>query len=323
MSENQTVVAQSHSPSVGNVSLNDNQTVLPHPTPANHPSIHLSQVHQVLPKQKPTTPWWKTPLSRKVFAVLGFLALAGTAWWWFEIHPYVSTDDARIAGTLVHFAPDGVSGRVIKVNVEEGNRVSKDEILVELDHRVPEAQLQRAQATERLCALEQHRLSRLVAQRAAPQRELDDAQAKLSAAEAELKLAQVNLDNTYLKSPLNGIVVQKTVEEGNILEPGQSALALLDLDGVWVSANVEETEAGLVKAGQDVFIKVDEGGHLKGKVLEVRHASVSAFALIPTENSSGNFTKLVQHIPVKIALDPHPGRDLRMGQSVEIRIRTR
>jgi len=297
--------------------VSDPQTVLP---PSDQ-EIQSSQADQVFPKPEIATPWWKTPLSQKVSIALGVLAVLGSAWWLFEIHPYVSTDDARIAGTLVRFAPEGVSGRVIKVNVEEGTRVSKGQTLVELDHRVPEAQWQRAQAAERLATLEQHRLSQLVAQRAAPQRELDTAQAKLDSAEAELKLAQVNLDNTYLKSTMDGIVAQKTVEEGNILEPGQSALALLDLDGVWVSANVEETEIGRVRAGQKVAITVDEGGRLTGKVSEVRQASASTFALIPAENTSGNFTKLVQRIPIKILLDPHSGRDLRVGQSVEIRIR--
>jgi membrane fusion protein (multidrug efflux system) len=254
---------------------------------------------------------------------MGILAVLGVAWWFFEVHPYVSTDDARVAGTIIRFAPEGVSGRVIKVNVAEGSRVSQGQTLMELDHRVPEAQLQRAQAAERLATLEQQRLSRLVAQRAAPQRELDTAQAKLESAQAELKLAQVNLENTYLKSSMNGVVVQKSVEEGNILEQGQSALALLDINNVWVSANVEETEVGRVRPGQKVTIKVDEGGRLTGKVFEVRQASASTFALIPAENTSGNFTKLVQRIPLKIILDPHPGRDLRVGQSVEIKIRTR
>ncbi len=268
-------------------------------------------------------PWWRHPRARMAFRIAGVLALAGIAVWFFLFRPYVSTDDARIAGTLVRLAPEGVSGRVVKVNVVEGAKVTRDQVLVELDHRVPEAQLLRSQAKSHLADLEQKRLLRLVAQRAAPQRDLDQAQANLDNADADLKLAEVTLDNTYLKSPINGVVVQKTVEEGNILDPGQTALSVLDQDGVWVSANLEETEVGRVKPGQDVTIKVDEGGKLTGKVLEVRQAAASTFALIPAENSSGNFTKLVQRIPLKVALDPHPGRELRLGQSVVIRIRVR
>lgn len=268
-------------------------------------------------------PWWKHPRSLAVFKVTAVLALVALVVWFFYFHPYVSTDDARVAGTLVRLAPEGVSGRVVTVNVTEGSRVRQGDVLVELDHRVPQANLLRAQAKARLATLEQHRISQLVAQRAAPQKDLDKAQADLDASQAELSLAQVSLDNTYLKSPIDGIVVQKTVEVGNILEPGQSALGLLDIDHVWVSANLEETEVGNVKPGQKVTLKVDEGGRLTGKVAEVRQAAASTFALIPAENTSGNFTKLVQRIPIKIVLDPHPGRDLRVGQSVVIRIRVR
>jgi membrane fusion protein (multidrug efflux system) len=274
---------------------------------------------ELTPPTQPT-PWWQHQRSKTALRITLVVIVICLAVWFFIFHPYVSTDDARIAGTLVRLAPEGVSGRVIKVNVTEGSRVSKDQVLLELDHRVPEAQLLRAQAKSHLAASEQHRVSQLVAQRAAPQKDLDTAQANLDSAQAELKLAQVSLDNTYIKSPLDGVVVQKTVEEGNILEPGQSALALLDMDGAWVSANLEETEVGRVKPGQKVTITVDEGGRLTGKVSEVRQAAASTFALIPAENTSGNFTKLVQRIPIKIILDPHPGRDLRVGQSVEIRI---
>jgi len=78
-----------------------------------------------------------------------------------------------------------------------------------------------------------------------------------------------------------------------------------------------------VKTGQKVTISVDEGGSLTGKVTEVRKASASTFSLIPSDNASGNFIKVVQRIPVKIELDPHQGKILRVGQSVEISIKVR
>ena len=96
------------------------------------------------------------------------------------------------------------------------------------------------------------------------------------------------------------------------------------MDHAWVSANIEETRIAQVKPGQPVSINIDEGGSLTGKVQEITSAAASQFSLLPTENASGNFTKVVQKIPVKIALDPHPGkRILRAGQSVSIRIRVR
>jgi multidrug resistance efflux pump len=95
------------------------------------------------------------------------------------------------------------------------------------------------------------------------------------------------------------------------------------VEHAWVSANVSEKSVGAVKAGQTVNVSVDEGGSLKGKVSEVRKAAASVFALIPSENASGNFVKVEQRIPIKIELDAHPGHDLRVGQSVVLKIKVR
>jgi membrane fusion protein (multidrug efflux system) len=115
--------------------------------------------------------------------------------------------------------------------------------------------------------------------------------------------------------------VQKTTEEGNIIEPGQTILTVVDTDHAWVNANIEETAIADVKAGQSVHIKIDEGGSLEGHVIEVRSSVAAQFALIPSDNGAGNFTKVVQRVPIKIELEPHPGRDLRVGQSVVIKVR--
>lgn len=143
-------------------------------------------------------------------------------------------------------------------------------------------------------------------------------------AESELRLAEVNLQDTYLKSPIDGVVVQKTAEVGNLLEPGQVAVTISDIDHAWVSANIEETRVAQLKLGQPVSISIDEGGQLTGKVEEITAATASQFSLLPAENASGNFTKVVQKIPVKISIDPHPDvKLLRAGQSVTIKIRVR
>lgn len=118
-------------------------------------------------------------------------------------------------------------------------------------------------------------------------------------------------------------MVQKLAQTGNILETNQTAVTVVDIGHAWASANIEETSVALVRPGQRVTIYIDEGGKLTGKVLEVRKATAATFALIPSDSSAGNFIKLVQRIPVKIELDPHPGVNLRVGQSVEVKIRVR
>jgi len=256
-----------------------------------------------------------TALIASVFALICIIA------WWFLFRPYVSTDDARVAATLVRIAPEAVGGRLIKLNVKEGDRVKKGDILGELDHRIAEAQLKRAKAKAALSASDLKRINVMVAQHGLAQKELDLAKANADSAEADLQLAQVAFENTTIRSPADGVIVQKTTEIGNIVEPGQTLLTVVDSEHAWIAANIEETSVGDVKVGQLVHVSIDEGGELTGKISEVRASVASQFALIPSDNGAGNFTKVVQRVPIKVDLDPHPVRDLRVGQSVEIKIR--
>jgi membrane fusion protein (multidrug efflux system) len=265
--------------------------------------------------------WWKSKRSKLTGFVALALAVIGFLAWLFIFHPYVSTDDARVAATLIRVAPEAISGRVIKMAVQEGDHVKKGDVLVELDHRIVDAQLQRAQARATLTSQELHRINELVAQKGLAARELDTAKANADTAQAELKLATVSQQNTNIKSPVDGIVIQKSTEEGNFVEPGQTVVTVADVDHAWIAANIEETAVGLVKIGQPVQINIDEGGTLQGKVSEIRSSVASQFALIPSDNGAGNFTKVVQRVPIKIEVDAHPGRILRAGQSVEVKIK--
>jgi membrane fusion protein (multidrug efflux system) len=267
--------------------------------------------------------WWQTPRTKMAAIGIGIFIIIGFLVWLFYFHPYVSTDDARVDADIIRVANQGASQRIDAVNVQEGDRVEKGKLLAELDHRVAEAQLDRARARARLTSLDLNRTESLAAQSGVSRQQLDRIRAEAQTAAADLRLAEIALENTYVKSPVNGVVVQKLAKVGNILETNQAAITVVDIEHAWVSANIEETEVGLVKSGQRVKISVDEGGSLAGKVIEIRKAAAAQFALIPSDNAAGNFTKLVQRIPIKIALDPHPGRVLRVGQSVEIRIRVR
>jgi multidrug resistance efflux pump len=267
--------------------------------------------------------WWQSPRTKMAAIGIGIFILIGFNVWLFYFHPYVSTDDARVDADIIRVANQGASQRIDTVNVQEGDRVEKGKLLVELDHRVAEAQLDRARARARLTSLDLNRAESLAAQSGISRQQLDRVRSEAQTTAADLRLAEIALENNYIKSPVGGVVVQKLAKVGNILETNQAAITVVDIEHAWVSANIEETEVGLVKTGQRVKISVDEGGSLTGKVIEIRKAAAAQFALIPSDNAAGNFTKLVQRIPIKIALDPHPGRVLRVGQSVEIRIRVR
>jgi membrane fusion protein (multidrug efflux system) len=257
----------------------------------------------------------------KVFVfILIFLALlSGFAWWTF-FRFFISTNDARISTNIVRIAPVAVGGQIKAVFVEEGSYIKKGQLLMEIDHALPEVQFNKAQAKYSLAEIEYKRVKQLYDKDTAPKKDVDTAKTNFKIAEAELKNTKILLDNTYIRSPLDGIVIQKIAQEGNLLEPGQVALVVSDIDHAWVQANIEETKVAKVHVGQPVFIKIDEGGSLKGTIQEITAATASQFSLMPAENAAGNYTKQVQKIPIKIALEAHPNRVLRSGQSVTIRI---
>jgi len=140
---------------------------------------------------------------------------------------------------------------------------------------------------------------------------------------ADLDQAQLNLQYTKIVAPVNGIVSNRTVEVGQNVAPGQELMKVINLDDVWVTANFKETQLRNMKKGQRVTIEVDANGRkYNGKVDSVAGASGARFSLLPPENATGNYVKVVQRIPVKIVLDPGSNKDhqLRPGESVEPKV---
>jgi len=147
--------------------------------------------------------------------------------------------------------------------------------------------------------------------------------ADIQAKQAAIIVAQVNLGYTQIIAPTAGAVGERHVQEGQLVAPGMQVVDLVKGE-VWIQANYKETQLTNIRQGDTAEIKVDAfpGVVLHGKVVEIAPASGSQFALLPPDNATGNFTKVVQRLPVKIALDPgHPlqGR-LRPGFSVVVTI---
>ncbi|MGH9866085.1 MAG: HlyD family secretion protein, partial [Candidatus Acidiferrales bacterium] len=131
------------------------------------------------------------------------------------------------------------------------------------------------------------------------------ARAAVQQAQANLNAAQLNLDYTSIVAPEDGTVTNKTVEVGQILQPGQGLLLLVPLNDVWVTANFKETQLAHVKPGDRAEIHVDMYGKtLSGRVDSIAGATGSRLSLLPPENATGNYVKVVERIPVKILLDP-------------------
>jgi membrane fusion protein, multidrug efflux system len=138
-------------------------------------------------------------------------------------------------------------------------------------------------------------------------------------AQSALAQAQLNIQYTTVKAPANGIVSKRSVEVGQVIQPGQPLAALVNLDDIYVTANFKETQLKEMKVGQPVSIKVDAyDNELKGHVDSIGGATGARFSLLPPENATGNYVKVVQRIPVKIVFEPgqDPDKKLRPGMSV-------
>jgi len=154
----------------------------------------------------------------------------------------------------------------------------------------------------------------------------DAAAATAQKSAAALQQAQLNLQYTTIVAPVSGIVGQRSVQPGQNVSPGQQLMAIVPLDSrnIWVTANFKETQLKYMRPGQRVAISVDAYGRTyQGRVLNIAGASGARYSLLPPENATGNYVKVVQRIPVKIVFDQ--GQDaehlLRVGMSVEPRVR--
>jgi membrane fusion protein (multidrug efflux system) len=149
--------------------------------------------------------------------------------------------------------------------------------------------------------------------------------ADLHAKEAALAIAQVNLSYTRIVAPADGAVGERQVRPGQLVSPGTQVLSFVD-GTAWIQANFRETQLTNIKVGNSVDVRIDvyPGDVIHGRVLEIAPASGSQFALLPPDNATGNFTKVVQRVPVKIALDDSTlATRLRSGLSAVVTVRTK
>ena len=149
------------------------------------------------------------------------------------------------------------------------------------------------------------------------------ASAQVAQKQALVDQAKLNLSYCTILAPVSGIVGKKTVELGQNISPGQQLMAVVPLDDIWVTANFKETQLSRMKPGQKVRVSVDAYGRsYTGKIVAVGGASGSRFSVLPPENATGNYVKVVQRIPVRINLDAGQNSDhrLRPGMSVDPKV---
>lgn len=175
-------------------------------------------------------------------------------YYWYENTYYVSTEDAKINADFVSVIPQ-ISGKLLELNVDEGDTVTKNEILARQDMN---------------------------------------------------GLPDTSVEQSLVRAPIDGIVVKKQGEVGEIFSNSQTLFTLVDPKDIYITANIEETKLSEVKVGQPVDISIDQFGSEKftGKVKTIGEISNSAISLLPS-STSGTFTKVVQKVPVKISIDDY------------------
>jgi membrane fusion protein (multidrug efflux system) len=323
--------------------------------------------------------WFRRISKRALLAALLVLVLGTLSpFAWNYLQSYESTDDAQIDG---HIDPlsSRINGTVIRVNVEDNDRVKAGELLVEIDPRDYEVAVAQAKARLELAIAQvasakqdyaaalanvreddadnyraqrdEHRFAVLLNKEVVGQSEYDqysaiarvDAakvdsarqaagsalktiaarEADVDAAGAALDQDLLNLSYTKIYAPANGIVGRRTVELGSRIEPGQSLMFVTETDEIWVTADFKETQLARMHRGEKVSIHVDTfGRNYQGYVRNLPGASGDRFSLLPAENATGNYVKVVQRLPVRIEFDPgqDPEHLLNPGMSVEPKV---
>ena len=214
---------------------------------------------------------------KKILFVLGLMAaslLGVTLYYWYNNTYYVKTEDARVDGSIVRVSPQ-VTGKVISLNVEEGDKVVAGQALARLDDT--------------------------------------------------LLAPGANPDLAVVRAPADGVIIKKIGNTGEMAVPGQPLLMMLDPYSLYITANIEETDLNKIRPGQLVDVRVDAipGQSFTGRVEKTGEASLSTFSLLPQANTSANFTKVIQRIPVRISVEDFRGHQFLHGTNVYVRIHVR
>ena len=269
----------------------------------------------------------KKSLLLTLFAVV---ALTGLAVFTYYQITWESTDDAYVEAHVLMLSPR-VGGTVAKVLVDENQAVKAGQVLVQFEgqdyataHDQAQADVASLQADAHQAKLDFDRATKLLKEGVVTQQEYDQARAKsqglderLRAAEFKAKQAQLNLGYTQLTAPMDGVIAKRAVEPGMVVPAGQPLLGFVGSSERWVTANFKETQLEYIRPGRSAEITVDAlpGRTFDGEVESLSAGTGSTFTLLPPDNSTGNFTKVVQRVPVRIKLPGLSSEDISLLQS--------
>lgn len=273
----------------------------------------------------------KRAVRKRLFGLLAIGVVGAAIFYWLYYalvaSHFVSTEDAYVGADVAKVTPL-VSGPVKNVRVTETQMVRAGDVLVEIDPEDATLAVTRAAAEYKravsAAGLDPRHFAgnRLPVARA---RDMADSNPAVAAARAALNISQLDLERTIIRAPIDGVVTRRQVQVGQWVGAGTTLMTLVPAGHVYVDANFKETQLRKVRAGQCVTLWSDlygSGVTYHGKVVGLSGGTGAAFALIPAQNATGNWIKVIQRLPVRVQLRPdelarHP---LRVGLSMEARI---
>jgi membrane fusion protein (multidrug efflux system) len=256
--------------------------------------------------------------------VVGIIVAVALVFYIIDAFTHEETDDAYVTGHLHNVAPR-ISETVTAVYVDDNQKVRKGDVLVTLDPATYTALVAAAKAQLSKADADLKREEPLVALHAYSQQDVDAAKSTRDIDFAQVELAELQVQYTTIRAPADGFVGRKNVEVGNRVATGQTLMTVVEPD-VWVEANFKETQLAHMRVGQPAAITIDSipGKVFQGHVDSFAPATGNEFALLPADNATGNFTKIVQRVPVKIVFEPASVRGyemrVRAGESAVVKV---
>jgi len=261
---------------------------------------------------------------KRALVVGGIIAAIAVLYYAYDAYTHEETDDAYVTGHL-HDIATRINGIVTDVLVDDNQFVQKGDILVKLDPMEYEAITEAAKANLDVAESNLNRLKPLIATHAIAPEDVDKAQGTYDTDLAQYDLAKLQIDYSTIVAPASGYIGRKNVEVGNRVSAGQTLMVVVEPE-LWIVANFKETQLAHMRVGQPVKISIDSipDKVFDGTVDSFSPATGNEFALLPADNSTGNFTKIVQRVPVKITFnaDSVVGYEqrIRAGESAVVKV---
>jgi membrane fusion protein (multidrug efflux system) len=276
------------------------------------------------PVPEPEQPSLMHSLKKPALIVGGIVATIAVAFYAFDSFTHEETDDAYVTGHLHNVSPR-INETVTDVLVNDNQRVHQGDVLVKLDPSDYVALEMAAKSNLAKAEADLNREIPLLAMHAYSQQDIDAAKSTRDVDLAQEKLAELQVEYATIRAPADGYIGRKNVEIGNRVSTGQTLMVVVEPD-VWVVGNFKETQLAKMKIGQPVRITIDSipDKTFTGTINSFAPATGNEFALLPADNSTGNFTKIVQRVPVKIVFDADSIKGyetrIRAGESAVVKV---